>query len=162
MSRAPDHATFVACLRREVSSFDDFITLLRAEQECLTQPEIEPLTDLSRRKTEMVEELSTLARLRCAFLEAQAVEASAQGMRGWMKKLGPAQGGELASLWERLNQNADEAQRLNRINGMLINNRLAFNREALNALSGLTRPQGVYGRDGSTALRVAHRDFGAA
>lgn len=162
MSRAPDHATFIAALRREVSAFADFIDLLHQEQHCLTQADMDPLAQLARRKEEKVEELNALARLRCAFLESHSLQATAQGMQHWISAQGGARTEEFSALWDRLAKGAAEAQRLNRSNGVLINNRMAFNREALNALSGLTRPQGVYGRDGFTAMGVTHRHFGAA
>ena len=114
------------------------------------------------RESQKVEELGALARLRCAFLESHALQVSTQGMQTWMQTQSADQAKEFSTLWERLSQGAAEAQRINRSNGSLINSRMAFNREALNALSGLTRPQGVYSRDGSTAVRVAYRDFGAA
>lgn len=162
MSRAPDHATFVASLRREVSAFSEFIELLGAEQECLVQAQIEPLSDISLRKTEKAEALSALARLRCAFLESHALESNAQGMRQWIASQNDAQAGELVGLWEKLSAFAADAQRINRTNGTLINNRVAYTRDALSALNGLTRYAGVYGRDGSTSIGLAHRDFGAA
>ncbi len=162
MSRAPDHATFISSLRREVSAFVEFIDLLRAEQTCLTRTEIEPLNELARQKAEKVEELGSLAKLRCAFLESHALEATAQGMQAWVHAQAGAEASEVSRLWGKLSQSAADAQHINRLNGTLINNRLSYNREALNALNGITRPMGVYGPDGSTAMRVAHRDFGAA
>lgn len=161
MSRAPDHATFVAGLRREVSAFADFIDLLRQEQTCLTTAEMDPLSQLTRRKEDKVEELSALARLRCAFLESHALPATSDGMRHWISAQGGAQSQELSDLWQRLAQGADEAQRLNRTNGLLINSRMTHTREALKALNGVTRSPGVYGRDGFAAMGVTQRTFGA-
>ncbi len=160
MSRAPDHATFIASLRREVLVFGEFIELLNAEQERLTQAQVELLSDISRQKAEKAEALGALARLRCAFLEAHALQATADGMRQWIRSQGDAEASELFGLWERLCGFAADAQRINRTNGTIINNRMAYNQEALSALNGLTRSAGVYGRDGSTCIRLAHRDFG--
>lgn len=162
MSRAPDHTTFVAGLRREVSAYADFIDLLHQEQACLTTADMDPLAQLARKKEDKVEELNALARLRCAFLESHALPATQPGMQQWISTQGDAQASELRDLWEQLAQGAAEAKRLNRSNGLLINNRMTFNREALNALNGLTRSPGVYGRDGFTAVGVTHRTFGAA
>jgi flagellar biosynthesis/type III secretory pathway chaperone len=162
MSRAPDHATFVASLRREVSAFGEFIELLGTEQECLVRAQTEPLSDITRRKAEKAEALGTLARLRCAFLESHALEANTQGVRQWISSQNDAQATELLGLWEKLSGFAADAQRINRTNGTLINNRMAYTRDALCALNGLTRSAGVYGRDGSTSVGLNHRDFGAA
>ncbi len=160
MSRAPDHATFIASLRREVLAFSEFIELLNAEQLCLTRAQIEPLPGIARQKAEKAEALGALARIRCAFLEAHALHANADGMRQWIRSHHDAEATELFGLWERLSEFAADAQRINRTNGTLINNRMAYTREALTALIGLTGPAGEYGRDGSTAVRLAHRDFG--
>lgn len=162
MSRAPDHATFVASLRREVSAYAEFLDLLQREQACLVRSEIDALTGISRQKSDKVEELGSLARLRCAFLESHALSPNAQGMRQWVGAQSGTEADELSSLWDNLSKSAAEAQRINQLNGTLINNRLAYNREALTAFSGITRPMGVYGPDGSTAVRVSQRDFGAA
>lgn len=164
MSRAPDRDTFVAALRCEVSAYEEFIALLREEQACLTRAETDPLPDLARRKEDKVEELNALARLRCAFLESQALPANRQGMHRWLESHQPGapSAGELTDLWEHLAHNANEAQRLNRSNGKIINHRMTFTRGALQALSGFTRSTGVYDRDGFTPLGVTHRNFGAA
>ena len=160
MSRAPDHASFVAGLRREVLEFGEFVVLLDAEQECLTQAQIEPLSEISCQKAEKIQALGSLARLRCAFLEAHAIEPNAEGMRQWIGSHSGEEAAELLGLWEKLSGFAVDAQRINRTNGTLINNRMAYTREALTALNGMTRSAGVYGRDGSTSVRLAHRDFG--
>lgn len=162
MSRAPDHATFVASLRREVSAFADFIELLHQEQACLTRAEMDPLAQLARRKEDKVEELHALARLRCAFLESHALPSSSEGMQRWIDAQGGEHAGELSGLWQQLSQSAVEAQRLNRSNGLLINNRMVYTREALKALNGYTRSPGIYGRDGFSAFGVTQRNFGAA
>ncbi|MFN0314241.1 MAG: flagella synthesis protein FlgN [Burkholderiales bacterium] len=162
MSRAPDHATFVASLRREVSAFSEFLELLSAEQECLVRAQTEPLSDITRRKAEKAEALGTFARLRCAFLESHALESNSKGMRQWIASQSDAQAAELRGLWEKLSAFAADAERINRTNGTLINSRMTYTRDALCALNGLTRSTGVYGRDGSTSVGLAHRDFGAA
>ena len=162
MSRAPDHATFVASLRREVSAYAEFLDLLQREQACLVRGEVDPLTGVSRQKSDKVEELGSLARLRCAFLESHALSPNAQGMRKWISAQRGTEAEEVSNLWDNLSKSAAEAQRINQLNGTLINNRLAYNREALTAFTVITRPMGVYGPDGSTAFRVSHRYFGAA
>jgi len=161
MSRAPDHATFIAALRREVAAYAEFVALLREEQQHLTQAEIEPIAGLARKKEDKVEELHALARLRRAFLEAHSLQATPSGMEQWIQSQAGGPAKELRDLWEHLSVGADEAKRLNRTNGRIISSRLSHNREALTALSGLTRSVGVYGRDGHTTVGVTHRHFGA-
>jgi flagella synthesis protein FlgN len=154
-----ERADLLASLRAEHAAYQRFLNLLRSEHDYLLCRNAEALLDLSQEKSEQVQELARLGERRSEFLLAHRYAADRRGMSAW---LSANSGDDCAVLWSEVVAFADQARSLNEVNGALITTRLAFNQQALDALSGMLSPVRTYGRDGHTESASLASHLGTA
>jgi flagella synthesis protein FlgN len=152
-------AGFIADLRSEAGTFEDFLELLRAEQAALADRDVDALVRLAQVKSERIALLNDLARRRTGYLTAHAFAADRAGMAQWLIAHGNAEQAALSALWQRLLDAASRAQQINRENGALIETRLQHNQRLLAALTAGGQPS-LYGPDGQTRIAGPGRDLG--
>ena len=144
---AASATAFAAGLSREQAALAAFNELLQAEQEALVQGDAERLGPIAAEKASRLESLSRLGEQRNRYLAGQNLQASAAGMRSWLKR-NSALAAVAGSAWQELLRQAAKAQQLNNSNGLLIANRLQQNRMQLSVLQAAAAPEGVYRADG--------------
>ena len=131
-------------LQQEQAALDQFIELLRQEQETLVKADVETLLAISKNKFRLSEQLNALALERIALLQRAGFGTDAAGAKNWLA--GQPQG--VAKAWEKLLESAQTAQRLNQTNGKLIQTHLQHNQQALTTLINAANNGSIYGADG--------------
>ncbi|HAT30324.1 MAG TPA: flagellar biosynthesis protein FlgN [Janthinobacterium sp.] len=143
-------------LTEEYGLMTELFDLMQQEQALLVAADIDGLTELTARKTPLVQRLAQLSRSRHAALGAAGHPAREEGMNDWLA----AEGDEAAAaLWSQLLEVTRAAKELNRVNGMLVNKHLAHTQGALNTLRPPAQAGNFYGPSGQTTSSSSSRRF---
>lgn len=144
-----------AGIARERDATRDFIDVLEREQHALQQADVALLPSLEKEKAQQAQQLAQLAEARNQWLAKLGYTRDRTGMERGLETFPAA-----AEAWQELLQLAETASQLNKINGILINQRLRYNQQALSVLQAATRGTGLYGADGQPRLFSAGRQLG--
>jgi flagellar biosynthesis protein FlgN len=146
----------ILLLREEQRLIAALLEILKEEQQSLVAADIDQLSVLTPRKSELINQMAVLATERHKALAGSGFEAREAGMEVWLAAHGTP---EDKALWNGVLEQTREAKELNRLNGMLINKQLSHTQGALQTL----RPQGqagaVYGPSGRTTTSTTSRGF---
>lgn len=146
----------IAGIASERDATRGFIDLLQHEQRTLQQADISALTSLTKEKTDRIQQLAQMADVRNRWLVARGQTGGRSGIEHVLPDY-PA----VTDVWKDLLQLAEMAMQLNKINGVLIDQRLRYNQQALAVLQAAT-PQnsGLYGSDGQPQPLSGGRQLG--
>ena len=136
----------VACVTRERDAALEFIDILRREQHALHHADGSLLLPLAMEKSLQAQQLAQLADARNYWLEMLGYPQDRIGMERGLQDCPDA-----TDAWQKLLQLAETASQLNKINGILVAQRLRYNQQRLSALQSTTqsaRSAGLYGSDG--------------
>lgn len=139
----------VACVAREHDATLEFIDLLRREQDALHHADGSLLLPLAMEKSEQAQQLARLAEARNRWLAMLGYPQDRTGMERGLQDCQDCP--DAAGAWQTLLQLAETASQLNKINGILVAQRLRYNQQRLSALQSAThsaRSAGLYGSDG--------------
>lgn len=136
-----------AALPAETAAMQALLSLLQREQRCLADGDADGCAALLAAKAAQVAELSAFARERHRQLATLGLPADERGMQAWLAAAPGA-----ADDWAALMAVARDAHELNRINGTLLGQLAARNRQALGAL-GLGNDKALYGPGGQAEYR---------
>ena len=151
-------ADITPMLQAERDALSAFITLLETEQQALVSGNTEQLLPLSESKVLAVQELGKLASLRRDELLARTGKEEPGGMTAWLQ----ANAANVLPIWQDIQHLAEQAQQLNRTNGILIQTKLRHNQQALVALQGAAQnTSSLYGPDGQHNLPTSGRILGS-
>ena len=148
-------AHFAETIGVEANLVERFVVILREEQTALVKGDIEGLSSLLQQKNDLAVQLGVIGAQRHDFLLARGLTADHAGMEMWCSRHPKENITSIA--WSRVLSGAQEAQRLNRLNGELIRLRMTYNAQALEALRRGDTCLGLYGPDGQTTLRSGNR-----
>ncbi len=146
-------------LHEEVALLRDFLALLQREQQTLTDGDIDRLLPLASEKSALFGRLATLSEARNKSLVAQSLPPDRAGVDAWLAAHPDA--ASARKLWAELLAMTLEARELNRVNGSLINTRLANNQQALTTLLAAANQAALYGPDGQTTPIGSGRSLGS-
>lgn len=144
-----------ATLADEQQAANSLLQLLRQEQAALVDADVERLSNLTGEKARLAAQMSQLAKQRHALLGAAGFDASEAGMQDWLNSARASAADGKA--WSALLALVQEANELNRVNGLLIGQHIARNQAALNILQGNAENGGMYGPNGQAANKVGSR-----
>lgn len=136
-------------LDAETSALQSLLSVLRQEQTLLATGDVEAHACLLEDKASHVAELSQLAHDRHRSLGQLGFPASEAGMQHWLALSPDATRAE----WNVMMSLARAAHEANRVNGLLLGQLQARNRQALTAL-GLGASSGLYGASGQSELAL--------
>ena len=145
----------MSSLREEQRVITALLEVLKQEQQQLVAADIDGLTELTPRKSALVNDMAVLGSRRHNALGAAGYKAEEAGMEAWLAASGDA---EAAPLWAQVLDLTREAKELNRVNGTLISKHLSHTQGALQAL----RPQAqgnFYGPSGQPTSANPRRGF---
>jgi flagellar biosynthesis protein FlgN len=137
-----------ASIVQERDTTRNFISILEQEQHALQQADVSLLLPLVKEKTGQAQQLAALADTRNQWLAKLGYSRDRSGMERGLKDCTPG----AAAAWGELLQLAETASQLNKINGVLIAQRLRYNHQALTVLQAATHGAGLYGADGQPQL----------
>lgn len=141
MENAFDPAVRIAS---EHDATQNFIDLLQREQKTLQQADISTLVPLTNEKMHQAQQLAQLADARNRWLATLGHTGDRSGMERMLHDYPAA-----AGAWKELLQSAEIAAHLNKINGILVDQRLRHNQQALAVLQAApTQNSDLYGSDG--------------
>lgn len=132
------------------------LDLLKQEQSHLIAADIDSLIEVTAQKSVLVGKMAALASARHRALGAAGFAAQETGMQAWMDASGESTD---ARLWQQVLDLTRAAKELNRVNGMLINQRMAHAQGALNTLRPNAQGGDVYGPSGHASSPSANRRF---
>lgn len=138
---------FLAVLQTERDALNEFVGLLRAEQEMLIRGDADGLIGLANEKTEKMDVLALMGKQRSRHLAAQNLACNAEGMEAWLER-NPGFAARANKIWREFVAQAENARELNQNNGLLIEGRLQQNRLKLAVLQTSVPSEGVYRSDG--------------
>lgn len=145
-------------LRAERDALKEFVALLETEQQTLLDGHPEQLSTLANSKIQAAHELSKMANTRRNDLRAHGAIAESGGITAWLQAHTPSN----LPVWLDIQQLAEQAQHLNRTNGMLIQAKLRHNQQALTVLQNAAHStNGLYGPDGQPHLPTSGRTLGS-
>ena len=150
-------ADLQSLLGEEAAAVAQFVDLLGAEQRALQDGDLEILPGLTEKKTALVAHLTRLGQSRNLHLQAARLPTDQAGLDAWV-----AGQPERRALVDQILALAAEARELNRLNGLLIANRLQQTQSALDILTRSQTGGGLYGPDGQTSNRSGYRFFDSA
>jgi flagella synthesis protein FlgN len=140
----------------ECDATRDFIDLLQREQRTLQQADVSALVALTNEKTHRMQQLAQMADARNRWLATLDHTGDRSGMERILSDYPAA-----TSVWKDLLKLAEMAAELNKINGILIDQRLRYNEQALAVLQAATpRNSGLYGSDGQPRPLCGGRQLG--
>jgi len=146
----------VAGIASECEATRDFIGLLQREQRTLQQANISALITLANEKTHRMQLLIQMADMRNHWLAALCHPGGRSGMEQVLPNY-PA----VTGVWKELLQLSEVAAQLNKINGVLVDQRLRYNQQALAVLQTATsRNSDLYGADGQPQPFAGGRRLG--
>ena len=149
-------------LQDEQQLMSSMLDLLKQEQTSLVDAHADGVAEVTQLKSDVVAQLTALARQRHAALASAGFDAGESGMEPWLAAKGDA---AARALWEQLLDATRGAKELNRVNGMLVARQLAHNQTVLNAMrtpatASSADAAGLYGPGGQTAGVGASRRVG--
>lgn len=151
-------ADFISRLHIERDALRSFVALLKTEQEALISGNADQLLALADGKIQAVHALNKLANERRDGLLARVGKIESVDMSAWLQ----ANAANSLPVWNAIIQLAEQAQQLNRTNGILIQTKLRQNQQALMALQNATHStSGLYGPDGHPSLTASGRTLGS-
>lgn len=153
-------AKLLNVVERELEQIEQFLAVLKQEQEALRVGEIAPMPEINQQKTALAESLAQLGEERRALLSEAGCEGDRKGTSRWIDEFAPAT--PLAYTWSKLLAVANDARQVNALNGQLIAMRLAHANQALEVLTHSAHRPTLYGPDGQTASQSGRRIIDAA
>ena len=152
-------ATFdpVVCVARERDATRNFIDVLRREQHALQQVDLSLLLPLATQKARQAQQLAQMGDARNRWLSNLGYPGNRSGMEHGLNHCPGA-----ANAWNELLQFAETANQLNRINGILIGQRLRYSQQRLTALQTATQraqSAGLYGSNGQPQTFLGGRQL---
>jgi flagella synthesis protein FlgN len=144
-----------ACITRERDATRDFVDVLKREQQALQQADVSLLPLLEKEKARQAHQLAQLADARNHWLGKLGYTPDRLGIERGLETCPAA-----ADAWRELLQLAETASQLNKINGILVHQRLRYTQQALSVLQSATHGTGLYGADGQPRLFSAGRQLG--
>ncbi len=158
-NRQPRDRQLASLVSDESAAVQRFLEVLEEEQRLLLGTDLDALMPLAERKAELAKQVAILDDRRQAALIESGLAAGGEGMASWFASLGDP--GPRA-VWEKTLQMAARARDLNAENGVLINERLRHNQQALTILMEAGRSAALYGPDGQPRLKGGGRPLGSA
>lgn len=148
---------FTSHFKIERDALKNFVSLLESEQASLLGGDTERLLPLVEDKTRAVHELNTLAASRRNGLLSRGARVETGGISDWLQ----SHAASSVPLWREIQQLAEQAQLINRSNGILIQTRLRHNQQMLAALhSAANSASSLYGPDGQAHISGGGRTLG--
>lgn len=145
-------------LHTERDALKEFVALLETEQQALLGGHTEQLPALANSKIQATHELSKLANARMDALLAHGAKTGAGGVAAWLQAHAP----DSLPVWLDIQRLAEQAQHLNRTNGILIQSKQRQNQQALAVLQNAAQSvSGLYGPDGQPHLPTSGRTLGS-
>jgi flagella synthesis protein FlgN len=141
-------AAFVQTITAEADAVQQFVDLLKLEQNTLSSGKTDDLPAFAEQKSKLAINLNSLATQRNTSLAAQGFGVDRTGVESWCAKYPDEKTAKMA--WTKILSLAFEARELNRLNGELIQMRMHYNAEALEALQGGRNSLDLYGPDGQS------------
>lgn len=132
-------------LRAEHQAIADLLDLMKQEQACLIDANVEGIKQLTEQKTKLVQVAAELAKQRHAALEKAGFNGTEASMPAWLASI---QQQDIAQAWQELLNITRNAKEINRLNGILINKQLANTQNALQTLHTPTHGTNFYGPSG--------------
>jgi flagella synthesis protein FlgN len=158
MTQQAAAANLSAQLHAERDALRTFVTLLETEQQALISGDTEPLLTLADSKIQAAQALNKLIGSRERNLLALGATSASGGLTAWLK----THAANILPLWQEIQQFAEQAQQLNRNNGILIQTKLRHNQQALSVLNNAANRAGsLYGPDGQHNISTSGRTLGS-
>lgn len=146
---------FSTLAEEESRVVEEFLHVLRQEQEALIAGQIDLILPLVGGKEAYCQRLDRFARQRLVLLSGSGLAAGAT-LNNWLA----AQDQRVKDAWQHLLKLAEEAKNLNRQNGQLISSRMQSNSQALNVLLSAADRASLYGPDGQPRTGMGGRMLG--
>ncbi|MES2319285.1 MAG: flagellar protein FlgN [Pseudomonadota bacterium] len=152
MATASAHTT----LQDELKLINCLIDLMKQEQQFLVAANSDGLDTLTPLKTQLVDQLASLAVQRHQCLANDGFAASETGMNAWVVRMSDP---SISANWQLVLARTADAKELNRVNGMLINKQLAHNQALINAMRqpAGAADTGFYGPSGQATAVTGKR-----
>ncbi len=143
-----------ARLNDECAALRGFVALLEKEQQALVGQRVDELLQLADEKIRLANQVAVLSKAR-----QDQLPANISNTTDWIRQHAP----QALKVWDDARQLAARAQQLNQLNGELIQTRLRYNQQALNALYGAAQnaAAGLYGANGQTTVPTTSRTLGS-
>lgn len=135
------------CLNREIGLVHEFIVVLQAEADALTETAAnDALTETTRQKNQFADQLAELAETRQALLVQLGYSADKPGL-----DMATVDHPRLQESCRHLYDKAQQASELNAANGIIVDTFLEHNQRALDTLRILTGMGNLYDASGRTS-----------
>jgi flagellar biosynthesis protein FlgN len=141
-------------LKDEHAAMARLLEIIKQEEMHLIEANIDNLSRTTEEKTKTIGKIAELTKLRHNALESAGYAPNDESMQTWLENA-PNSDAHLA--WTKVLEIAQAAKELNRTNGLLINQHLTRNRNALNVLQGAGDGGNFYGPTGHSTTKHSPR-----
>ena len=145
--QSPDK--FVTTIDDERRTVQEFVEVLRKEEDALINGRIDDLDGLASDKVRLVAKLEYQAKKRVQYLSFLGYSPNKSGMQLWLSK---QENAELHTIWNELTEFAKIAQQINKTNGQIISTQLQYNQRAYIALQSAAGNISLYGPEGQAFI----------
>ena len=146
-------------LAEERKAVNALLDVLQEEQDCLVAADISRLPQMTDEKARIASRLSGLAKQRYDALAEAGFDASEAGMEKWANSANATVA--VRDAWNELLSVARDGKERNRINGLMIQQQMSRNQNALHVLFAHAQGGNFYGPDGQATAKVGGRRLGA-
>lgn len=147
----PSPSALQAALSAERTALSAFVALLEREQALLVENKTDDLFDLSEIKTREALNLDQLSERRLHLLQQNIPQPTLENIPVWLRSNLPSG----LPVWQEIVTLAQQAMKLNQLNGDLIQFKLRHNLQALTVLNNAINKASIYGRNGQTDFSSA-------
>ena len=147
-----------ATLHQEQQLMSALLALIKQEQQYLIHADVDSLSLLTPEKTNLVNRKTALSTQRHQNLGEAGFAPEESGMQAWLAHTHDV---NASTSWLALLETTRLAKEANRVNGVLLNSQLSYNRGALAALrpprhgtNNFYSPTGGHAASGATSSRV--------
>jgi flagellar biosynthesis protein FlgN len=141
-------------LKDEHDAMACLLEFIKQEEMHLIEANIDNLSRTTEEKTKIIGKIAELAKFRHNALETAGYAPSDASMQTWLEN---APNKAAYQMWSKVLEIAQAAKELNRTNGLLINQHLTRNRNALSVLQGAGEGDNFYGPTGHSTTKPSPR-----
>lgn len=146
-----------AALQQEVDAAGRLLDILNQEHAALSATDAAAIEQVGELKQEALNTLEERGKQRAAVVSTAGCKGDRQDVEALIERCDPQGRTDLAGFWHQLLERAAECQRLNLVNGAIIQSSFRFSQQALAVLRGqppTATPE--YGPDG-----ITHQSLGS-
>ena len=136
-------------MQLQIEACRAMVEMLEKEHTALEGRDAESIQTTSEAKNAVLDRINTLDSTRNQILSSLSISQDGSGMARFIKQFDPSSSGGLLTLWTELHELAERCQKLNQINGTVIELSRRNAQRAMDIISGRSATDSGYDPEGN-------------